>query len=60
MTGPPDIMELAQRLGRQALHAKLLGFCHPVTGIHHRFEAELPLDMNQALDGLRALSTKLP
>ena len=30
---------------RQALHAAILGFDHPVTGKHLRFESELPADM---------------
>jgi 23S rRNA pseudouridine1911/1915/1917 synthase len=32
-------------LGRQALHAAVLGFSHPLTGAHLRFEAPLPRDM---------------
>jgi 23S rRNA pseudouridine1911/1915/1917 synthase len=31
--------------GRQALHARLLGFDHPATGEHLRFEAGLPADL---------------
>lgn len=30
---------------RQALHAKVLGFTHPRTGEHIRFESDLPKDM---------------
>lgn len=33
-------------LDRQALHAYLLGFDHPITGDSMRFEAEIPDDMN--------------
>ncbi|CAN5134193.1 RluA family pseudouridine synthase [soil metagenome] len=33
-------------LGRQALHAALLGFDHPVSGKHLRFQSDLPADMN--------------
>ncbi|MDO1559597.1 RluA family pseudouridine synthase [Brevundimonas sp. 2R-24] len=32
-------------LGRQALHATVLGFVHPVTGERLRFESALPADM---------------
>ncbi|HCR66497.1 MAG TPA: RluA family pseudouridine synthase, partial [Oceanicaulis sp.] len=35
---------------RQALHAAVLGFEHPVTGEAVRFETELPKDM-QRLEG---------
>ncbi|GGF16184.1 RluA family pseudouridine synthase [Hymenobacter cavernae] len=34
---------------RQALHAKSLGFVHPVTGEHMHFEAELPADFQAVL-----------
>jgi len=39
---------------RQALHAFLLGFKHPATGEALRFTSELPNDMKQLLDRLRA------
>ncbi|NEX92335.1 RluA family pseudouridine synthase [Caulobacter sp. 17J65-9] len=35
----------ASGLGRQALHAAVLGFVHPVTGEAMRFETPLPADM---------------
>ncbi|AJE48008.1 RluA family pseudouridine synthase [Celeribacter indicus] len=38
---------------RQALHAAVLGFVHPVTGDRMRFEAPLPADMQDLLDRLR-------
>lgn len=37
---------------RQALHARLLGFIHPVTGEHLRFESELPDDMKALMGKL--------
>jgi 23S rRNA pseudouridine1911/1915/1917 synthase len=40
----------------QALHAALLGFDHPVTGKHLRFEAELPEPLSQLLHDLRLQS----
>ncbi|MEM9144290.1 MAG: RluA family pseudouridine synthase [Bacteroidota bacterium] len=41
-------------LPRQALHAKTLGFIHPVTGISMRFESNIPEDMQQCIDKWRA------
>lgn len=38
---------------RQALHAAVLGFDHPVTGEHMRFEAPLPPDMEDLIAALR-------
>ncbi|KAB2922709.1 MAG: RNA pseudouridine synthase, partial [Bacteroidetes bacterium] len=38
---------------RQALHAKRLGFVHPVTGEMMRFDSELPEDMSGLIVRLR-------
>ena len=35
---------------RQALHAKSLGFTHPVTGKHIYYEVDLPEDFQQVVD----------
>lgn len=40
-------------LGRQALHAKTLGFEHPATGEQVRFDSELPDDFQHVLTMLR-------
>lgn len=40
-------------LPRQALHAKVLGFEHPRTGEHLRFESDLPADMQQVIERWR-------
>jgi 23S rRNA pseudouridine1911/1915/1917 synthase len=40
-------------LGRQALHAAILGFEHPRTGENLRFESPLPEDMATLLETLR-------
>lgn len=40
-------------LPRQALHAKTLGFTHPVTREFMRFDSELPKDMTECLDKWR-------
>lgn len=37
---------------RQALHAKRLGFIHPVTGEHLSFDSALPVDMQELLSEL--------
>lgn len=41
-------------LPRQALHAKSLGFIHPVTGEEVRFDSELPDDFQLCLERWRA------
>jgi 23S rRNA pseudouridine1911/1915/1917 synthase len=38
---------------RQALHARALGFRHPMTGEDLRIEAPLPSDLNELVAGLR-------
>lgn len=53
--GQDEIVEIARQLGRQALHAGVLGFVHPQTGASLRFLAPLPDDMTLALERLRAL-----
>jgi 23S rRNA pseudouridine1911/1915/1917 synthase len=37
----------AAGLSRQALHAAVLGFIHPITGEALRFETPLPPDMDE-------------
>jgi 23S rRNA pseudouridine1911/1915/1917 synthase len=57
--GPPAlavreaIMEAG--LSRQALHASVLGFIHPITGEKLRFETQLPPDMAGLASRLGAL-----
>ncbi|MEM9238938.1 MAG: RluA family pseudouridine synthase [Pseudomonadota bacterium] len=41
------------QFSRQALHARVLGFVHPVTSEHLRFEAPLPFDMEGLIGLLR-------
>ena len=48
-----QLRELGRELGRQALHAKTLGFHHPATGAFLEFHSPLPADMQRALDQLR-------
>jgi len=42
-------------LGRQALHAKILGFRHPETSEEIRYESELPSDINRLKTSLETL-----
>ncbi len=42
------------RLDRPALHAAVLGFRHPATGERMRFTSEVPADLRDALEALRA------
>jgi 23S rRNA pseudouridine1911/1915/1917 synthase len=45
----------ANQFARQALHAKILGFCHPVTGIQLHFESPLPSDFMGLINSLESL-----
>lgn len=54
------VRAVAEALGRQALHAAVLGFAHPVTGRPLRFESPPPEDFARALAGLRALGDSAP
>jgi 23S rRNA pseudouridine1911/1915/1917 synthase len=45
-------LEAAKTFPRQALHAAVLGFVHPVTGEDLRFEAEMPEDMTGLIAAL--------
>ncbi len=53
----PTLRAIADALGRQALHARLLGFAHPITSAPMRFVAEWPADFAAAVASLRALPT---
>jgi 23S rRNA pseudouridine1911/1915/1917 synthase len=50
----PRVQAAAKAIGRQALHAHVLGFPHPRSGEALRFEAPLPDDLERALAILRA------
>lgn len=45
-------IQAARNFDRQALHAAVLGFEHPVTGDAMRFEAPIPEDMNALIKAL--------
>ena len=50
-----DARNALEALGRQALHAAVLGFTHPVTGETLRFEAPLPPDITRLVAALRKM-----
>lgn len=49
----PELRRVGAELGRQALHAAVLAFDHPITGEAMRFETEPPEDFQKALRALR-------
>lgn len=53
LRGAPEVVSVAKALGRHALHARVLGFVHPVTAERLRFEVPLPAELEQALSALR-------
>lgn len=52
---PAPLRQILGRIGfrRQALHAAVLGFIHPVTGAELRFSSELPADLKELLVELK-------
>jgi len=54
---PQPLAPLAKQLGRQALHAAVLAFAHPVTGVPLRFESPLPADLRAVIEALTRSST---
>ena len=52
----PQARAAVEALGRQALHAAVLGFTHPITGETLRFESAPPADMQALIAALRAIA----
>lgn len=52
--------EALRYLGRQALHAAVLGFEHPITGESLRFESGLPDDMAALVEALAGPAKPVP
>jgi 23S rRNA pseudouridine1911/1915/1917 synthase len=52
-----EAARIAVALGRHALHARVLGFEHPITRQALRFEREPPEDFATALAALRRWAT---
>ena len=48
-----DGFNSVNKFNRQALHASLLGFIHPLTGKYLRFSVDMPLDMQNLATGLK-------
>ena len=48
-----SLRTLLSSLGRQALHAKILGFTHPISGNYMEFECALPDDLQTILSYLQ-------
>ncbi len=49
---PAPAQAALEALGRQALHARTLGFRHPVSGEALRFESDIPLDIKRLIGSL--------
>ena len=56
----PTLRGLAEALGHQALHARVLGFVHPATGLAVRWTSALPEDVEGCLRALRQLPVTAP
>jgi 23S rRNA pseudouridine1911/1915/1917 synthase len=52
---PPELANALTTFPRQALHAYLLGFIHPITGQPHRYESLIPPDIGCILQSLERL-----
>jgi 23S rRNA pseudouridine1911/1915/1917 synthase len=50
-----EVANVVEDFPRQALHAAVLGFVHPVSGASLRFESAMPADMATLLAALRGL-----
>ena len=48
-----ELKHALAQLKRQALHARVLGFEHPVTGEDLTFSAPMPKDMQRVVNALR-------
>ena len=51
----PTLRPIAETLGRQALHAFILGFVHPATGKYLEWQSPLPADLVAAISALRQI-----
>jgi 23S rRNA pseudouridine1911/1915/1917 synthase len=48
----PAVRRAVKSFGRQALHAYLLGFAHPRTGVAFRWETNIPQDISNLIGNL--------
>jgi 23S rRNA pseudouridine1911/1915/1917 synthase len=58
-TTRPELVRLLGAFPRQALHAGLLGFDHPITGARLRFTAPPPADLSALRESLEKFK-KMP
>lgn len=49
----PKLRKVIKKLGRQALHAAILGFIHPESKEYMEFQAPIPNDFQMVLDALK-------
>lgn len=49
---PDDARQALSQFPRQALHASVLGFNHPISGVMLRFESPIPIDINNLVSYL--------
>jgi 23S rRNA pseudouridine1911/1915/1917 synthase len=54
----PQARQALEALGRQALHAHILGFQHPETGEQVSFKSRLPDDLNRLRQSLADPATE--
>ena len=54
--GKPELLRILSAVRRQILHAARLSFRHPDSGDQLTFEAPMPRDMAEVVEGLRSLS----
>lgn len=52
---PAVLREILHSFPRQALHAYLLGFVHPVTGVRHTYRCGMPADINGLVSKLEGI-----
>jgi 23S rRNA pseudouridine1911/1915/1917 synthase len=50
----PVLKQMIKAMGRHALHAKTLGFLHPISGDYLEFDTELPKDMAGIIEYLES------
>jgi 23S rRNA pseudouridine1911/1915/1917 synthase len=51
---PEPAQKIINKFRRQALHAGVLGFIHPITKQHLKFETEFPSDMKRLIEALKS------
>ena len=57
---PPEMRSTLLEFPRQALHAERLGLEHPETGEWMEWQVNMPSDMQQLLERIRAVAHELP